>query len=54
MKTTKYEIKYWEKLGMVAPICNPSTWEAKLGELWIGGQPEEHSETLPQINKQIK
>jgi hypothetical protein len=40
--------KYLEKLGTVVRTCNPSTWKAKAGESWVGGQPRPglHKKTL--------
>lgn len=40
-------------LGVVVHSGNPHTWEAKAGQLFqLRGQPELHSETLPQITNQ--
>jgi hypothetical protein len=32
-------------------LCNPSSWEAKAGELQVQDQPGLHTETPPQIKK---
>lgn len=36
-------LKDWHSLGMVAHVCNLSTWEAEPEGLWIQSQPGVHS-----------
>lgn len=48
-------IKGHPKLGMVVPVCNPNTCEAKAGELlWVQGQPRQATKTLSQNNTKQK
>jgi hypothetical protein len=37
----------------VAYTCDPRTWEAEAGELWVQGQPGPDNKNLTQINKKI-
>jgi hypothetical protein len=39
------------KLGIVAYLYNPSTWEACAGRFHFQGQPGQYRQTLPQTNK---
>jgi hypothetical protein len=39
---------------MVVHACNPSTQEAKVGGLWVCGQPRLHSKTLSQKKKKCR
>jgi hypothetical protein len=34
------------ELNIVTQACNPSTWEAEAGGLWVGSQPGLYSEIL--------
>lgn len=43
LEGTVLVLKDWHSLGMVARVCNLSTWEAEPEELWIQSQPGVHS-----------